>query len=63
MEIGILNSSNDYHSLRLTINGNVYEQLIFSKKKGSDLTNFVQAYAEDYASGLEALGSEILSVD
>jgi hypothetical protein len=55
MEVEILSSSGDYHSLRLTIDGKVYEQLIFSKKKGSDLTNFVQAYAEDYASGLEAL--------
>lgn len=57
MEVEILNSSGDYHSLRLTMNGKVYEQLIFSKKKGKELSDFVQAYAEDYASGLESTSS------
>ena len=55
MEVEILNSSSDYHSLRLTLNGKVYDQLIFSKKKGKDLSDFVQAYAKDYASGLESI--------
>lgn len=39
------------------MNGKVYEQLIFSKKKGKELSDFVQAYAEDYASGLESTSS------
>lgn len=45
------------------MSGKVYEQLIFSKKRNKELSDFVQSYAEDYASGLDALGSEILSVD
>jgi hypothetical protein len=63
VEVKILNSSGDYHSLELTMSGKVYEQLIFSKKRNKELSDFVQSYAEDYASGLDALGSEILSVD